>query len=65
MEEAKLATWTIEDKKELALIVFGVSSSELGHIRKAVTASEAWSELERVLNSIGLVRKAVLYRNLY
>ncbi|XP_071653831.1 uncharacterized protein [Temnothorax longispinosus] len=65
VEEAKLVTWTIEDEKALALIVFGVSSSELGHIRKAVTASEAWSELERAFNSRGPVRKAVLYRQLY
>lgn len=65
VEEAKLVTWTIEDEKALALIVLGVSSGELGHIRKAVTASEAWNELERAFNSRGPVRKAVLYRQLY
>lgn len=62
---AEAAAWTTRDEKALALIVLGVSKTEIGHIRKQTTAKGAWEELEKIHKSHGPVRKAVLYRELY
>jgi len=59
------AAWMIKDEKALALIVLGVSKTEIGHIRNQTTSKGAWSELEKIHKSQRPVRKAVLYRELY
>lgn len=65
-ENAEEATaWITKDEKALALIVLGVSKTEIGHIRKQTTSKGAWEELEKIHKSQGPVRKAVLYRELY
>jgi len=64
-EAGEAAAWTTKDEKALALIVLGVSKTEIGHIRKETTSRGAWNELEKIHKSQGPVRKAVLYRELY
>jgi len=59
------AAWIVKDEKALALIVLGVSKTEIGHIRNQTTSKGAWNELEKIHKSQGPVRKAVLYRQLY
>lgn len=65
-ENAEQATaWITKDEKALALIVLDVSKTEIDHIRKQTTSKGVWEELEKIYKSQGLVRKAVLYRELY
>lgn len=59
------AEWKTKDGKALALITLSTSKNQLTHIKKAKTSNEAWLELERVHESKGPVRKAVLYKQLY
>jgi len=59
------ATWIIKDEKTLALIVLGVSKTEIGHIRNQTTSKGPWNELENIHKSQGQVRKAILYQELY
>jgi len=63
--EASASNWTIKDEKALALITLSISKTELGQIRKATTSKQAWDELAKIHSSKGLVRKAVLHRQLY
>lgn len=57
--------WENKDEKALAQIILGVSSLQLNHVKKAQTSQEAWTVLERIHESRGPIRKAVLYRQLY
>jgi len=59
------AEWKVRDGKALALILLSTSENQVNHIKRAVTAAEAWSGLEKIHESKGPVRKAVLYKQLY
>lgn len=60
----KAEEWTKQDWKALVLIVLGVSTQELGHIRKAETSKMGWSYFEDIYKSRGPVRIVVLYRTI-
>lgn len=57
--------WTKRDQKALAMIMLSMSRNQLNHIKRAETSHEAWTELERIYESKGPVRKATLYKQLY
>lgn len=42
-----------------------VSKNQLNHIKKTATSHEAWEKLRNIYESIGPVRKSVLYKQLY
>lgn len=63
--EANQTEWKIKDRKALALIMLSTSQNQITHIKKAETSAEAWAELEKVHESKGPVRKAVLYKQLH
>lgn len=63
--EENEAEWKTKDGKALALITQSTSKNQLTHIKKARTSGKAWLELEKVHESKGPVRKAVLYKQLY
>ena len=60
----QVQVWVKKDSKALALINLSVSHSQLSHIKKATTSSEAWNGLKTVFESRGPVRKAALYKQL-
>jgi len=63
--EENAREWTAKDEKTLALIVLGISKSQLSNIKKANTAKEAWDLLIKIYDSRGPVRRATLYKQLY
>jgi len=63
--EANSMQWTKKDQKALATIMLSISRGQLNYIKKAETSYAAWTELERIYESKGPVRKATLYKQLY
>lgn len=63
--EQNEAEWKVKDAKALAMIMLSVSKNQLAHIKRARISKEAWMELQKVHESKGPVRKAVLYKQLY
>lgn len=63
--EENRVEWTRKDQKALAMITLSISRGQLNHVKKAETSHAAWTELERIYESKGLVRKATLYKQLY
>lgn len=63
--EENRVEWTRKDQKALTMITLSISRGQLNHVKKAETSHAAWTELERIYESKGPVRKATLYKQLY
>jgi len=59
------AEWKVKDRKALMLITLSTSQNQITYIKRIEISADAWTELEKVHESKGSVRKAVLYKQLH
>lgn len=58
------AAWSAKDEKALATILLSVKSSQILHIKKCQTSSDAWKKLKEVHRPSGPAIKVTLFKQL-
>jgi hypothetical protein len=63
--QQQLQSWEKKDRKARATIILGVEDSQLGHVKGAETAEDAWKKLCGVYENRGLANRLFLRRKFF